>query len=127
MPAVSDSTIDIKVADFNADGRFDIITAQGESGAFQNRVYMNQTGAQDTRAPRVVRMEQVVPAAQPSPQPVRANIADDMTSDRGFHDRGVALKYTLDGGAAQSVPMSWSGNNQWRGTIPQQAVGTVVA
>ena len=126
MPAVSDSTIDIKVADFNADGRFDIITAQGESGAFQNRIYMNQTGAQDTRAPRVVRMEQVVPAAQPSPQPVRANIADDMTSDRGFHDRGVALKYTLDGGAVQSVPMPWSGNNQWRGTIPQQPVGTVV-
>jgi hypothetical protein len=126
MPAVSDSTIDIRVADFNADGRFDIITAQGESGAFQNRIYMNQTGAQDTRAPRVVRMEQVVPAASPAAQAVRANIADDMTSDRGFHDRGVALKYTLDGGAVQSVPMPWSGNNQWRGIVPQQPVGTVV-
>lgn len=126
FPAVSDSTIDIKVADFDADGRFDIITAQGESGAYQNRIYMNLTGPLDNRPPRVQVTEQVVPGAAPAVHPVRATILDDMTSDRGFHDRGVALRWRANGGTEQSVPMQWNGNNQWRGVMPAQAPGAVV-
>ena len=126
MAAVSDATIDVKVADFNNDKRFDIITAQGESGAFQNRIYMNNTGPIDNRAQRVVAMDQVVPATPAAAQSVRADIADDMTSDRGFHDKGVTLNYTVNGGAAQTAPMPWNGNNQWRGVIPVQAIGAVV-
>ena len=126
LAAVSDSTIDVKVADFNNDKRFDIITAQGESGSFQNKIYMNNTGPIDNRAPRVVAMDQVVPATPAAAQSVRADIADDMTSDRGFHDKGVTLNYTVNGGAAQTAPMPWNGNNQWRGVIPVQAIGAVV-
>jgi hypothetical protein len=120
MAAVSDSTIDVKVADFDNDGRFDIVTAQGESGSFQNKIYMNVTGPQDNRAPRIGQTEQVVAGSAPSDHHVRANIYDDMTSDRGFHDRGVALNWRTNGGAAQSAAMRWNGNNQWRGTIPAQ-------
>ncbi len=126
MAAVSDATIDVKVADFDNDKRFDIITAQGESGAFQNKIYMNTTGPIDNRAPRVVAMDQVAPATPAAAQSVRANIADDMTSDRGFHDKGVTLNFTVNGGATQTAPMPWSGNNQWRGVVPVQAVGAVV-
>ena len=126
MAAVSDATIDVKVADFNNDKRFDIITAQGESGAFQNRIYMNNTGPIDNRAPRVVAMDQIVPATPATAQSVRADIADDMTSDRGFHDKGVTLNYTVNGGATQTAPMPWNGNNQWRGIIPVQEIGAVV-
>ena len=126
MAAVSDATIDVKVADFNNDKRFDIITAQGESGSFQNKIYMNNTGPIDNRAPRVVAMDQVVPATPAAAQSVRADIADDMTSDRGFHDKGVTLNYAVNGGAAQTAPMPWNGNNQWRGVIPVQAIGAVV-
>jgi hypothetical protein len=118
MAAVSDSTIDIKVADFDNDGRFDIVTAQGESGSFQNRIFMNVTGPVDTRAPRVVTLEQVSVGREPVDHVVRANIWDDMTSDRGFHDRGVTLRWSVDGEAEQSTPMAWNGNNQWRGVIP---------
>jgi hypothetical protein len=118
MASVSDSTIDVKVADFDNDGRFDIITAQGESGAFQNKIYMNLTGPVDTRAPRVVTLEQVNVGLKPVDHVVRANIWDDMTSDRGFHDRGVTLRWVVNGGAEQSAPMAWNGNNQWRGVIP---------
>ena len=110
MAAVSDSTIDVKVADFDNDGRFDIITAQGESGAFQNKIYMNLTGPVDTRAPRVVTLEQVNVGLKPVDHVVRANIWDDMTSDRGFHDRGVTLRWVVNGGAEQSAPMAWNGN-----------------
>ena len=126
LAAVADSTIDLKVADFDGDGRIDIITAQGESGAFQNRIYMNLTGPVDNRAPRVQAMEQVVAGSVPSPRPVRVNIADEMTSDRGFHDRGVALRWRTNGGAEQSAPMQWNGNNQWRGVIPAQPAGASV-
>jgi FG-GAP-like repeat len=54
--AIGDSTLDLAVGDFDQDGRYDIATGQGESGAFQNRVYRN-TGAADTRAPRIGRVE----------------------------------------------------------------------
>jgi hypothetical protein len=127
MAAVSDSTIDVKVADFDNDGRFDIVTAQGESGSFQNKIFMNLTGPQDNRAPRVA---QVTPVASggdvPADHPVRANVYDDMTSDRGFHDRGVRLNWRANGGAAQSLAMAWNGNNQWRGVLPAQAGGASV-
>jgi hypothetical protein len=118
MAAVSDSTIDVKVADFDNDGRFDIVTAQGESGAFQNRIYMNLTGPVDTRAPRIVTLEQVTVGLEPADHAVRANVWDDMTSDRGFHDRGVTLRWTVNDGPEQSAAMRWNGNNQWRGVIP---------
>jgi len=128
MAAVSDATIDIKVADFDNDGRFDIVTAQGESGAFQNRIYMNVSGPADDRAPRVIAMEQVQPdaGARPQPHAVRASIWDDMTSDRGFHDRGVSLRWIVDGGAEQSAPMAWIGNNMWRGVIPAAPASAAV-
>ncbi len=126
MAAVSDSTIDVKVADFDGDGRFDIITAQGESGSFQNKIFMNLTGPVDNRAPRLQVTEQVAPGAVPAAHAVRANVFDDMTSDRGFHDKGVRLRWRANGGAEQSVPMAWSGNNQWRGVMPAQAPGAAV-
>lgn len=126
FPAVSDSTIDIRVADFNSDGRFDVITAQGESGNFQNKIYMNTGGPQDTRAPRVIALEGVTPGPRPAPHVIRANIVDDMTSDRGFHDKGIWLKWRANGGAVQQVAMKWSGNNQWRGVMPAQVGGAAV-
>jgi hypothetical protein len=127
MAAVSDATLDVKVADFDNDGRFDIVTAQGESGAFQNRIYMNLTGPTDNRGPRVQVLEQVTPGLESVPHVVRANILDDMTSDRGFHDRGVRLCWRTNNGTEQSVPMAWNGNNQWRGVLPFQGASAQVA
>jgi hypothetical protein len=54
--ATTDSTLDLALGDFDQDGRYDVVTGQGESGSFQNRVYRN-TGAADTRAPRIGRVE----------------------------------------------------------------------
>ncbi len=126
FPAQSDATIDIKVADFNGDGRYDVITAQGESGNFQNRFYRNATGAVDTTAPRIIAVTQIVPAAQPEAHVVRTQIFDSMTSDRGFHDKGIFLNWKDNGGATQQVAMKWSGNNQWRGVMPARPRATSV-
>ena len=50
VQVVNDSSLDIMVADLNGNGKFDIVTAQGESGSFVNRIYIN-TGPADTFEP----------------------------------------------------------------------------
>lgn len=128
ITSVSDSSLDVKVADVNNDAKLDIVTAQGESGSFQNRIYMNVGAPTDNRAPVILRTEQVVVSGtQPAAHVVRAEIFDSHNSDRGFHDRGVWLNYTVNGGAVQQVTMPWNGNNLWRGVIPAQAPGAAVA
>ncbi len=120
ITSVSDSSLDVKVGDVDNDGDFDVITGQGESGAFQNRLYLNN-GPADTIAPAIIRTEQATAAAKPVDHVVRVEIHDQMTSDRGFHDRGVEIAYTVNGGAEQLASMAWHGNNMWRGTVPAQA------
>ncbi|MFM7051454.1 MAG: FG-GAP-like repeat-containing protein [Planctomycetota bacterium] len=119
LPSVTDSSLDVKVGDLTGDGKPDIITAQGESGAFQNRIYVN-TGPADTIAPNIRLVEQVTPAGL-GPFVVRTEVFDQITSDRGYDDKGVHLVYRVDGGKPQQVAMAWSGNNLWRGVIPAQA------
>lgn len=126
ITSVSDSSLDVKVADVDNDGDFDVLTGQGESGAFQNRLYLNN-GPADSIAPAIIRTEQAVAGSEPISHSVRVEIHDQMTSDRGFHDRGVELVYSVNKGAEQSVPMVWHGNNMWRGIIPPQAPEANVA
>jgi len=120
ITSFSDSSLDVKVGDVDNDGDFDVLTAQGESGSFQNRLYLNN-GPADTIAPAIIRTEQAVAGSKPVPHQIRVEIHDQMTSDRGFHDRGVEIAYTVNGGAEQVSPMAWHGNNMWRGTMPAQA------
>lgn len=54
---ITDSTLDLAAADFDGDGRYDVVTGQGESGSFQNRVYRNTGVTTDTRAPRIGRLQ----------------------------------------------------------------------
>ena len=116
LPAITDSSLDIKVGDVTGDGKPDIITAQGESGAFQNRIYIN-TGPVDTIKPTIKLVEQV-PSRTTGPWVVRTEVFDGITSDRGYDDDGVFLVYTVNGGKPQTVEMRWSGNSLWRGVIP---------
>lgn len=125
IQVLNDASLDVMVADVNGDGAYDIITAQGESGSFLNRIYMNN-GPVDSRAPRVVKTERLVDPPGPGPFPVRAAILDDHTSDRNFFDSGIDLIYSVDGGASQSVPMLHSGGQIYRGEIPPQAGGASV-
>ena len=118
MPAVTDSSLDIKVGDVTGDGKPDMITAQGESGSFQNRIFVN-IGPADTIAPSVRLVEQV-PSNGAGPFVVRTEVFDGITSDRGYDDKGVFLVYSANGGKQVSVPMKWDGNNLWRGVIPAQ-------
>ncbi len=55
LTAVSDSTLDLTVADLDGDAAYDVVTAQGESnpGQWINKVYRN-TGAPDVLPPSIV-------------------------------------------------------------------------
>ncbi len=123
---ISDSSLDIKVADLNGDGRLDIVTGQGESGSFRNRVYMNTTGAVDTRAPTIKTEQLTNTTVINAPYVVRAAILDGMTSDRNFFDKGIELHYSVEGGPYLQTPMRYSGGQIYRGTIPAEPCGGVV-
>lgn len=126
ITGINDASLDIGVADLTGDGRLDIVTAQGESGSFQNRIYINN-GPIDTIPPNIVNTEQLDDTDDNTgPYVVRTVIYDSVSSDRGFYDKGITLNYTVDGGPNQQVPMMWSGNSLWRGEIPGQPRGGLV-
>ena len=126
IQVISDSSLDIMVADLTGNGKLDIVTAQGESGNFENRIYINN-GPADTIAPNIVRTEQLEDTDDTvGPYVVRTVIYDQMTSDRGFFDHGVTLNYSVEAGPVQEVPMKWSGNSLWRGEIPGQPDGGTI-
>ncbi len=111
-----DSSLDCEFADIDNDGDLDLLTAVGESGAFQNRVYVNN-GVTDTRAP--VLTIQTPPSSTPwGLVPVRVSIRDIRASDGDPEYHGVTLTYAINGGASQTVPMHWSGAQIFRGAIP---------
>lgn len=126
ITAISDSSLDVGVADLTGNGKLDIVTAQGESGSFQNRIYINN-GPADTIPPNIIRTEQVDDTDNAAgPYVVRTIIYDSISSDRGFYDKGITLNYSVNGGPNESVPMKWSGNSLWRGEIPGQPGGGLV-
>lgn len=120
---VGDSSLDVVVGDLDGDDRVDIVTAQGESGSFVNRVYLGN-GPQDNRPPRIIATE--VPEDAQAEDPffvIRALILDDQSSDRNFFDRGVSLHYTVDGGREIEVAMTHSGGQVYRAELPGQEEG----
>ncbi len=117
----SDSSLDLMVADLTGNGKLDVVTAQGESGNFQNRIYIN-SGPADTHPPRIISTEQVQDTEDTAgPYIIRALILDDMSSDRNFFDKGISLHYSVNGGDSEVVPMRYSGGQVYRGALPGQS------
>ncbi len=127
ITAVFDSSLDAEVGDLTGDGALDVVTAQGESGSFTNRIFIN-TGPADTRPPRIPWV-QALPNAPASavPTSVRAAVRDDMSSDRGVA-QSVTLEYMLSIGPpiTHTAAMKWAGHDLYRGQIPPQRCGTQV-
>jgi hypothetical protein len=131
--SVTDSTLDLAVGDFDNDGRYDVVTAQGESGGFTNRVYHN-TGAVDTLPPRIGRVESasnLVPLSviQGGGLINRAWI-QDATYKRGmqFAKASLTISATKDAAVQNfSAPMRYIGGGIHRGLVHPAAspTGTV--
>lgn len=116
--SVTDSSLDVVIADVTGDGAYDMITAQGESGNFQNRIYVN-TGPTDNLPPNFAKTEQITPAdGETGDFVVRAVVYDQHTSDRGFHPQSMEIYWSLNNAQMEPIVMAWSGNSLWRGVLP---------
>ena len=128
-----DSTLDISVGDLNGDGAYDIVTAQGESGNWRNKAYINN-GPADTTAPVLLNGETLATTA---PSTRHHSTWQDSIQDDGQVDH-YTVTYTAksfnDVGGLPSVSNS-SGDAYHQGTgtflieIPTSAdaVGTCLA
>jgi hypothetical protein len=130
---VTDSTLDLCIGDFDKDGRYDIVTAQGESGNFLNRYYKN-TGPIDTVPPRIGRLEGEpvrIPLSTVQSGNVRPRVwIQDATIDGGQTFVTARYDITATKGAsnvAYSDTTFYMGGYLWRDTInpPASPTGTV--
>jgi hypothetical protein len=89
--AISDSTLDVEVVDLDNDGRYDVVSAQGESssGTWANKVYFNN-GPIDTLPPVVQRQEALSNPSQTGPWVLRAQIQDQVSEDGQTYVTAVA-------------------------------------
>ncbi|MCY2960438.1 MAG: FG-GAP-like repeat-containing protein [Planctomycetota bacterium] len=96
----SDSTLDCTVADLNNDGKYDIVTVQGESGSFVNK-YLKNTGAADTVPPVFTATKQPVGASALGPWVVKAKVRDQVLDDGVDFVTGSAT-YVVQSAAANA-------------------------
>jgi len=74
----SDTTLDVGVADLNGDDAYDFVTAQGQSGNFTNKVYVNN-GLPDTLAPGLLSAD--APAIATPSTVFHARVLDAISDD----------------------------------------------
>ncbi|MGQ0551847.1 MAG: FG-GAP repeat domain-containing protein [Planctomycetota bacterium] len=113
----SDATLDLGFADLNGDGRIDIVTGQGESGNFTNKVYLN-AGAIDTLAP-VFKLVETPAAIGGSATVFRARIQDAVSED-GHVPATMTYTWSTTGvgaGSGSGTAMH-QGGGQFRAAVP---------
>ncbi len=125
ITAVSDSTLDCTIADLNNDGRYDFISAQGESNAAQwaNKVYLNVTGPVDTAVPTVVAVNSPPTALATGPVVVRMKVRDQVLDDGVDYVTANSRYRVLTSPAAQAVSINAGNFSPASVSVP---VGTTV-
>lgn len=125
VTAFTDSSMDGELADVDNDGDLDYLSAVGESGAFQNRIYINTSAsAADTIAP-AFRLQALNASAAAGSIGVVVAIRDVMPTDCDPDYQSVTLNYTVNA-VPGSVAMAWAGADFFRGVIPFAAIGAPV-
>jgi FG-GAP-like repeat len=115
-----DSTLDFGFGDLNGDNRYDMVTAQGESGNFTNKVYLN-SGTVDNVRPIFLR--------NPAPAAIGASgtrffcQTQDSIQDDGKAWTEVTYEYTLFGPTVTcgSGTAYHQGGGQFRAVVPSNA------
>lgn len=127
FPSILDASLDLAVADFNADGRYDVVTANGEipNSSYENLYYAN-VGPQDTLPPAILRVTELPRslAIEELGEPVvlRGWIQDAIVDD-GYTFVEAQLNWTVSKDGALQVgtaPMPHIGGYMHRGLVEPQ-------
>ena len=123
IQTITDSTLDMGFADLDGNGTYDMVTAQGESGNFTNKVYLNG-GPADTIAPDVMGVD--APGAVSSPVTVVHIQVQDAINDDGHVNVDVTFDYTTDAPSSGSGVATRMGNGLYRVAVPTSGSATSV-
>jgi hypothetical protein len=121
IQTITDSSLDIAVADLDGNGTYDFVTGQGESGNFTNKVYFNN-GPADTTAPT---LQAVEPGAAVTASLVTHAQIQDSVSDDGHISAGMSYTWTsnLGSGGGDAFHM---GSGLFRAAIPTSGAESFV-
>ncbi|MDH3727295.1 MAG: VCBS repeat-containing protein [Myxococcales bacterium] len=115
-------TLGLAFADLNGDGKLDAVQGQGEV-ASADKVFLGVDIPADTAPPSITRVKALAQAFAGDTPAIRARV-HDTKSPLALHDfESVELRWSLDGGAEQTIDMSWYGEYLWRGDLPALATG----
>ena len=119
-----DATLDMAVADFNQDGRYDIVTANGEipNSSFENR-YFENVGPVDTTSPtigRVTPLTQTISMTRLVARPPLRTWIQDAIVDDEYSCVDASLEWSASKHGASSsgtIPLPHVGGYIYRGVI----------
>ena len=112
---------DAVAGDVDGDGDDDLLKAH----VGPNQLLLNVVGPPDTKPPAITKVDHPSDfLASVQPTRIRASVLDNAAMF--VTARNVTqLKYSLNSGAVQSVPMRWSGGQVFWGELPSSAIGNV--
>lgn len=126
FPPPGDSSLWADFGDLNGDGKLDLVTGQGESGSFLDRVYVGSDAAVvDTTAPRFRAVEQAGNVTPDDAPVVRFAVADNAATDTGPRLQKVYVKITAP--SASEAGALFIGGDLFRAVLPKQAGGSMVS
>lgn len=112
--APTPGTLGIALADLDADGRIDVVQAQGENPkATDERVFSGTGLPRDTQPPSIT----LVRATDAAPRTIHARVHDYKSPSLPFEWKRVVVQFTTLQGARE-VPMRWYGEYLWRAAWP---------
>ncbi len=118
----TDASLWGEFGDLDGDGRFDLVTGQGEFGDIEDHVYFaNAAVAVDDRAPDF-RAVDAGPFPAAAALVVRSAIVDRSVTDEGPRLSSVTATLTGDG-VEEDTAVTFMGGDLFRAQFPAQAVG----
>lgn len=107
-------TLGVALADFNGDGKLDVVQSQGEL-ADPEQVWIGDEIAVDTAPPIIEAIRSADDGL------IRARIHDNKSPSRAHDWKAIEVRWTLDGEDQAPISMEWTGEFFWRAELPIDA------
>jgi hypothetical protein len=126
FPGPGDSSLWADYGDLNGDGKLDVVTGQGESGSFVDKVYVGSGAAVvDVTAPKIRAVEQPSGVGSAESPVVRFGVSDNAVTDTG--PRLERAYVAISEPAPAEVDADFIGGDLFRAVLPMQADGAMVS